>query len=116
MIELSAAANLAAMISAVCDVTAGVRTFADALKRHKQDPQYRDRGRKLRAALSTFSDAEVRAIEKRIKGCQDRFIKEGNGPWRISCLSSVLSDVRAGNNGLEDFPEWQATYDQLKCG
>lgn len=33
-----------------------------------------DRGRAMRAALSTYSDAEINAIKERLESCRDRFV------------------------------------------
>jgi hypothetical protein len=116
MLSLEQFAYLAAIISAMADVyTVGRDTFSDYFAARQRAPDYRDKGQRLQQALSTYSDAEMEAIKARIEACRDRFILEGSGPQRKTCLCSVLSDVRADNGGIIPEPEWQRVYDQLGC-
>jgi|HubBroStandDraft_5_1064220.scaffolds.fasta_scaffold42643_3 hypothetical protein len=65
---------------------------------------------------STYSEDEVQAILGRLKNCRDRFIKEGTGAGRTSCMCSVFRDVMDGNGGkLPRIDDWENLYRQLNC-
>ncbi len=66
--------------------------------------------------LSTFSEQEVQAILDRLKACQDRFIKEGDGAARRRCFCQVFRDVIEGNGGkLPQIDDWENIYRQMNC-
>lgn len=109
-------ASLAAIVSAMSDVlTIGAQTFDFFFRRRLADPALPQKAEVLRDAYSTYSDREVEAIKKRIEACRDRFIKEGTGEGRKTCLCSVLQDVKDGNGGTIPVDEWQKAYDKLGC-
>jgi hypothetical protein len=109
-------ASLAAIISAMIDVVQiGRETFRAYLKKRQNDPQLPARARALEAALSTYSTEEVAAIIDRIGSCRERFVAEGSGKQRRTCICSVLRDVKEGNGGTIPDPEWERAYEQLKC-
>ena len=110
-------ANLVATISAMCAV---YQTGKDIYKSHFSkfigSPTIKQDAKILRLALMTYSAEEIEEIEDRIKGCRDRFIREGIGKKRARCLCSVLTDVKDGNGGvIPNIDRWKETYDQLKC-
>jgi len=116
VISLEVASQLAAVISAMTDVySLGKQSFAGYLAGREKASDFQERGELLRKALSTYDDSEIKVIEKRIKGCRDRFKKEGGGRARKLCLCSVLKDVKDGNGGKFPFPEWESIYNQLGC-
>lgn len=116
MIDPISLATTAAIISAMADViTLGKETFQDYLNKRKQDSTLRSKENALRTAFSTYSDKEVEAIQKRIENCRQRFIEEGAGTARKNCLCSVLTDVRNGNGGRINDPEWENIYNTLNC-
>jgi hypothetical protein len=109
-------ASIAAIISAMIDVVQiGRQTFSAYLKKRQDDPRLPERARALEAALSTYSQEEVAAIVDRITACRDRFVAEGSGKQRRTCLCSVLRDIKEGNGGTIPDREWEQVYQQLKC-
>lgn len=115
--DLQTAANIAATISAMVDViTLGRESFSEYFRRREIDPSTIKIAESVQITFSTYSDAEISAIEKRIIRCRDRFIEEGSGEQRSGCLCSVLRDAKDGNGGdLSFFPEWDLYFTQLKC-
>lgn len=66
--------------------------------------------------FSTYSEAEVDSLLRRLKGCRDRFILEGAGKDRAACICSVLNEARDGNGGLLPLiDDWENIYAQLQC-
>jgi hypothetical protein len=115
-LNLSDWASIAAIVSAMCDViSVGRETFEQAFNRRSNAPDANDRGAILAKAMSTYSDEEVEAIRDRLDGCRQRFISEGSGPNRATCLCSVLQDVKDGNGGSIPFDDWARTYETLGC-
>lgn len=116
MLSLEQFSQLAAIISAMVDLyTIGAEPFLVYLSRRQSSSEYRQNGQVLKQALSTYSDAEIDAIKDRIESCRDRFIKEGSGSQRRTCLCSVLSDVRDGNRGAIPIQDWEDMFKQLGC-
>jgi hypothetical protein len=116
LIPLATWAARAAIVSAMADtLTIGGKAFEFFYTKRLQDPDLQQKALALQAAYSTYSDREVEAIKKRIEGCRDRFIAEGAGEGRKTCLCSVLQDVKDGNGGSIPVDDWKNTYDQLHC-
>ena len=116
MIDPISLATAAAVISAMVDVIQlGKETFQEYLRRRERDPTLPAKEQALVRAFSTYSPSEVEAILRRIESCRQRFIEEGSGAARRTCLCSVLRDVRDGNGGRIPEPEWERNFDQLKC-
>ncbi|MBS9477750.1 hypothetical protein [Ancylobacter radicis] len=116
MISLENASQIAAIVSAMADVySIGRATFSQYLIQRENAKDYVSRGEALQKALSSYDDDEIEAIEKRIRSCKDRFIREGSGQSRKTCLCSVLTDVKDGNGGNFPFPEWGNLHEQLGC-
>ena len=68
----------------------------------------------LQQALSTYSDEEVLAINRRLENCRKTFISEGDGEQRATCFCNVLNNVREGNGGeIPDIGNWRRTHGQL---
>lgn len=108
--------GIAATISAMIDVwRIGKESFQDYFNLREKDPSLASKESTLEKAFSTYSQEELRAIKKRIDECKARFIKEGSGEQRRSCICSVLKDVRDGNGGTIPDPEWEAAFHQLRC-
>ena len=108
---------LAAVVSAMCDVfRTGKDAFEEFLQRRETEPQAESRGAAFAAAMSTFSQDELYAIKSRIESCRDRFIREGSGEQRKTCLCSVLTDVKVGNGGIIPIQDWSDLYEVLGCG
>jgi hypothetical protein len=114
MLTLEQFAELSAIVSAMADVyLVGRDTYAVFFARRRAAPDFVDKGRVLQRIYSTYSDSEIEAIRKRIENCRDRFIAEGSGEARRTCLCRVLSDVKAGNGGNIPVPDWANIYKQL---
>jgi len=48
--------------------------------------------------------------------CRSRFMQEGSGQQRITCICSVLTDAKEGSGGdLPDVGNWPDIFQQLKC-
>ena len=109
-------AGIAALISGMVDVINLSVPLGQAVAKRSADPGTAIAARALQAALSTYSDEEVKAIERRLKSCRDRFVTEGSGGQRADCLCSVLRDVSDGNGGEIPVDDWEQAYKQLKCG
>ena len=71
---------------------------------------------RVSVAFSTFSDAEVESLLRRLEGCRDRFIAQGGGAERARCICSVLREAAEANGGvLPVIDDWQNIYHQLRC-
>lgn len=108
--------TIAATISAMADVyQIGKETYETYFKRRLATKDNEAKARALERAFGTFSDEEVSSIDERIKGCRQRFIDQGSGQSRKSCLCSVLLEVLLGNGGSIPDPEWQRLFEALGC-
>lgn len=92
--------------------------FAATLQKNREDgATIRESERASQSYSSTYSDDELDAILKRLKGCRDRFIQQGGGIDRSRCLCSVLNEMRDGNGGrIPRVDDWERIYSELKCG
>ena len=64
--------------------------------------------------FSTYSEAEVESIAKRLNECRTRFAAEGDGKKRAECFCSVFRDVADGNGGeIPLVDDWQNMFQQL---
>lgn len=107
---------IAAIVSAMCDViNTGRDIFLEFYERRITAPDAMERAATLQQALSTYTDDEIKAINKRLQACRDRFVREGSGPHRRDCLCSVLQDVKDGNGGTIPLPDWEQSYRTLGC-
>lgn len=96
-------------------IKSGEDVFA-SYRRHRAESDTIQESRRVSVVYSTYTDDELRAIESRLKGCRDRFITQGGGKERTSCVCSVLNEVKAGNGGrLPIIDDWEDIYRQLGC-
>jgi hypothetical protein len=85
-----------------------------AYEKYKNSPDTRLEAKRVSIQYSTFSEEEVEAMLKRLKGCRDRFIKQGGGEERVMCICSVLDEVKKGNGGvLPNIDDWKRIYASL---
>jgi hypothetical protein len=96
-----------------------VKSGADVIasyRKHREEKDTIQESQRVSAAFSTYSDKEVKTILSRLEQCRDRFIKQGGGEDRASCLCSVLNEVKNGNGGrLPRIDDWENIYRQLGC-
>ena len=106
-------ASIAALVSAFCDVVSfGRESLEDSYRRYLADPNAQRRGAILK---NTYSDDELESIRDRVKHCQEQFVQTGDGEGRKRCLCFVLKQAKIGNGGNLPFPEWEKTFDRLRC-
>lgn len=104
-------------IKAISDAATFSADILKAYEKHREERATRGEARRASQALSTYSEAEVEAITKRLKACRDRFIAEGSGAQRARCLCSVFDDLMEGNGGvLPPFDDWERIYRQVCLG
>lgn len=103
-------------LKALYDLTSGIPDYWASYKRHKEDRATIAESNRASQTFSTFSEAEVEAIIRRIEGCRDRFISQGSGRDRARCLCSVFKEIIDGNGGqLPEIDAWERMYRQLRC-
>jgi hypothetical protein len=108
--------KLAAQVASIASAMFNAIRFSESLAHWLHKPTDRakiDKQAKLLA--STYSNAELKALRDRIQGCEDRFIREGNGLARKRCMCSVLQDAKDGNGGNAPLPDWEEMYGALGC-
>jgi hypothetical protein len=92
---------------------------ADVREQYQKHRNERDtiaEAQRVSETFSTYSEQEVQAILDRLKACQDRFIKEGDGAARTRCYCQVFKDVIDGNGGkLPRIDAWENIYRQMNC-
>lgn len=87
-----------------------------AYEQHKREQTTIAEAQRVSSVFSTYSEAEVDALLKLLKGCRDRFISQGSGVARTRCICSVLREAMEGNGGkLPVIDDWQNIYRQLNC-
>src|SRR5579862_5746542 len=86
-------------LKALYDLASGVPDYVASFLRHKQDPVTVEESKRASDTFSTFSDAELEAIIRRIQGCRDRFIEQGSGLDRSRCICSIFKEIMDGNGG-----------------
>lgn len=95
--------------------TAGLDLYSTYQKYSTDSETIREASR-VSIAYSTFSEEEVDAMLNRLKGCRDRFVAQGGGKERSSCICSVLNEAKEGNGGtLPHVDDWQRIYSTLNC-
>jgi hypothetical protein len=108
------------------EVLAWIKTLFEATKatidlrktyeKYRTDRETLQEAQRVSVAFSTYSEAEVEAMLRRLEGCRDRFISQGGGADRAQCICSVLHEAMEGNGGtLPLIDDWQNIYRQLKC-
>jgi len=71
-------------------------------KKHRKERDTLVEANRVSDVFLTFSDQEVQAILERLKACQARFTKEGDGAARRRCFCQVFKDVVDGNGGTHE--------------
>lgn len=105
-----------ALTKALFDVIKSGADVLESYKRHHQENETRQEAKRVSEVFSTYSEDEVKAILLRLQGCRDRFIKQGSGAERASCVCSILNEVKKGNgDNLPLIDDWQNIYLQLGC-
>lgn len=103
-------------LKAFYDLASGVPDYVASYKRHKEDQETIAESRRASETFSTFSDAELEALIRKIEGCRERFISQGSGRDRTRCLCSIFKEIIDGNGGrLPRIDAWERIYEQLRC-
>jgi hypothetical protein len=103
-------------LKALYDVIEWGVEYAVAFRRHREEADTVAESNRVAAEFSTYSDAEVRELIRKIEGCRDRFIKQGSGTERSRCLCSIFQEIKDGNGGdLPKIDDWRRMFDKLKC-
>lgn len=104
-------------VKAIFDAVKLGEDVLESYEKHRRERDTIQEAQRVSVQFSTYSEAEVRAILVRLKGCQERFIQQGGGADRSRCLCSVFNEVREGNGGqLPRIDDWENIYRQLQCG
>lgn len=104
-------------LKALYDLTSGIPDYWESFNRHRAERATINESRRASEVYSTFSDAELHELIKKIEGCRDRFISQGSGKDRARCLCSIFNEIIDGNGGeLPVIDDWRRMYDQLRCG
>jgi hypothetical protein len=104
-------------LKALYDLAEGAVDYAASLRRHREEPDTIRESQRASRVFSTYSDAEIEALIRKIEGCRDRFISQGGGVDRARCLCSIFNEIKAGNGGtLPLIDDWARMYKQLNCG
>jgi hypothetical protein len=112
-LDFQTAAHIAAVVTATINfIRFGRETYEQLLKTASNDPLTSEIARAL---MGSYSPEEVEAIERRLKGCRDRAIKQGGGEDRHSCICSVLDEVRLGNGGWNGIESWRRQFEAMNC-
>jgi len=103
-------------LKALYDLAEGAPDYVANLRRHMEESATINEARRVAETFSTYSDDEIRAILKRIEGCRARFIAQGGGEDRTSCLCSIFKEIKDGNGGfLPLIDDWARMYKRLNC-
>lgn len=108
------------------DVLAWTKTLFEATKatidlrstyeKYRLDSDTIRESQRVSLSFSTYSEAEVEEILRRLEGCRDRFISQGDGADRARCICSIFRHVMDGNGGvLPVIDDWGNIFRQLKC-
>jgi hypothetical protein len=90
--------------------------YATAFRKHREESDTIVEASRVAELFSTYSDAEIQELIKKIEGCRVRFIKQGSGADRARCICSIFQEISDGNGGqLPKIDDWQRMSDQLKC-
>jgi hypothetical protein len=108
--------DVIAGLKALYDVAREGVGYAESLRRHRNEPATQEAAKRASDALSTYSDAEVDSILARIEGCRKRFIAQGGGEDRKTCMCSIFKEIAAGNGGtLPHVDDWENMSRRLNC-
>src|SRR5580704_15912240 len=67
--------------------------FLTALKKYRQDRATIAESQRASRTFSTYSEAEIISITRRLDECRKRFAAEGDGRKRAECFCNVFNDV-----------------------
>jgi hypothetical protein len=108
------------ILASVKAIAESIRTglsLAETYAKYRHDPDVVREAERVSQDDSTFSPAEVSAIQARLEGCRTRFIEQGGGADRSRCVCGVLREAKEGNGGsLPRIDDWERYYAQLDCG
>jgi hypothetical protein len=108
--------DLLATLKAGFDFAKSGIDYATAFRMHKAERDTQAEARRASKVFVTYSDVELRAIIQKIEDCQTRFILQGGGKDRHSCLCSIFNEVIRGNGGrLPVIDDWKRMYNELNC-
>ena len=103
-------------LKALYDVLEFGVDYTVAFAKHRAEADTISEANRAASLLSTYSDAEVEELLRKIEGCRSRFIEQGGGADRARCLCSIFREIRDGNGGdLPNVDDWQRMFNQLKC-
>jgi hypothetical protein len=104
------------LTKALFDAVKSGEDIVASYRKHHEEKDTIQESRRVSVKFSTYSDKEVNSILSRLEGCRDRYIKQGGGADRASCLCSVLNEVKKGNGGqLPRIDDWENMYRQMGC-
>ena len=103
-------------LKALYDLASGVPDYLVSYNRHKEDQATIAESRRASETFSSFSDAEIEDLIRRIEGCRERFITQGSGRDRTRCLCGIFKEIMDGNGGrLPKIDAWERMNEQLRC-
>jgi hypothetical protein len=105
-----------AWVKTLFEATKATIDLRETYEKYRADKETLQEAQRVSVAFSTYSDAEVESLLRRLAGCRERFIAQGGGAERAQCVCSVLREAMDGNGGtLPVIDDWQNIYRQLKC-
>jgi hypothetical protein len=108
--------SVLALMKTLFESTKSVIDLDVTLEKYRHDPETIRESNRISVAYSTYSEAEVESLLRRLEDCRRRFIAQGGGADRAMCLCSVLREASEGNGGsLPIIDDWQNMYSQLNC-
>jgi hypothetical protein len=109
--------EILSLTKALFDAIKSGLDIAESYQRHKQEEDTIREAQRVSEMFTTYSEAELKDILRRLEDCRDRFIQQGSGQDRARCICSVLNEVMIGNGGqLPLIDDWGNIYRQLNCG
>jgi hypothetical protein len=85
-------------------------------RKYRADKATINEAARVSIKYSTYSEAEVSSLLRRLNGCRERFVQQGGGSDRARCICGVLSEAIEGNGGtLPEIDGWPRIYSQLGC-
>ena len=105
-----------AWVKTLFEATKATVDLKDTYEKYRHDHATIQESERVGAAFTTYRDAEVESLLRRLEGCRDRFISQGGGAERARCICSVLNEAAEGNGGrLPAIDDWQNIFSQLRC-
>ncbi len=98
------------------EATKATIDLTSTYEKYRKDHETIQESQRASQVFSTYSDAELDSLLRKLKGCRDRFVAQGGGADRARCICSVLHEAAEGNGGkLPYVDDWQNIYQQLGC-